>query len=71
MKAKGRAEKRARNLSLYAKELEDKDEGFLDTIIDMDDDGSYQINKDGKPYLYGIRLKGKQWKDLIFNYRGI
>ena len=68
MKAKGRAEKRARNISLRKKEIQDKEEEFLEMIRSMDDDRTYGIEKDGKPYCYGIRLKGKHWKDLIFNY---
>lgn len=47
-----------------------KSPALADLVKRMDDERVYSIHHDnGRPAMYGIRMKGKQWKEFVGSYK--
>lgn len=71
----GKAQKQKRNLDAKLAKLkvvqEEKQKQFVkdkELIASMDDDILYSLYQDGKPFLHGMRLTGRIWKEMFANY---
>lgn len=62
----GKADKIRRNLE--AKKALIKSDPLTEVIESMNDNASYTITNNGKPVIFGLRMSGAAWKELLKSY---